>query len=458
MSLYCPICGNGYESGNTCPVDGSPLLEAKADDDRLGQLVHGRFRLIEEIGSGGAGRVFRAIQQPIGREVAVKILHGAIHANPTEQERFIREARMASSLRHPNIVSPVDFGEDRDLQVLFFAMEYVEGVDLRDLLDGTRRVTLDLALEILFQTAGALTEAHDKGVIHRDLKPGNLRLVAVSDGSLQVKVLDLGIARTMEGTENITETGNITGTIAYLPPEYMTEGTLVGSSDFYSMGIILYEMIVGHKPFNGNYLQVMFHHIKTEAPPLNMGLPDGEVVDPAVEAFYRKLVAKSPDDRIQDARQLREEIKALRHHLGLQPPHLKEPKEEISTQTFRAFFRKVGVAHADDAPPKLTTNVKGDLKRAASLWGGDPEASSSAKIRIANTTDLKKRLRRRLLEESEATTDEPSTAEPVTGPLKLSDNWGILDERRAPTGLQEESFTRSEKVDDNWGIDLPDDD
>ena len=460
MDLYCPECGAGYQQGRLCPVDGATLRSVEGGEDPwAGRLIHGRFRLIEELGRGGAGTVYRAIQRPIGREVAVKVLHDSMGANQTERERFMREARLATSLRHPGIVSPVDFGEDPEFRVLYFAMEYLQGVDLRVLLKGPRRLRLDLALEIIYQVAGALTEAHDKGIVHRDLKPGNIRLVPVSDGSLQVKILDLGIARTLEGSEDITTTGNITGAVAYLPPEYMVEGIVCPPSDFYSLGIIFHEMIVGRRPFTGNYTQLMFQHIKVEAPALTAGLRGEEQVPPQVERFYRRLVAKDPSARVQSARELREHIKELRQRLKLPGVHLDEELwkgEARGEGIFQQYLRSVGEESGDDAP-EISTGVREKLKEAAtSLLREPPEPGVTPKPRIKLTGSLgiKERLRERL---REARAEEGLAEETP----QLADNWGILEDL-SPAGLAESSQAVSSaglsgkpRLADNWDV-LPD--
>lgn len=340
MTHYCPKCGRGQscETGGVCTLDDIPLRAISDGEDRLvGRLIDGRFRLVEVLGRGGSGVVYRAVQLPIGREVAVKVISDTIHFDENMRERFFREARLASSLRHPNIVSPVDFGEDPEQGVVFFAMEYVAGVDLRDLLNG-HRLRLPLALEILYQSCGALIDAHDKGIIHRDLKPRNIRLVAVCDGSMQVKVLDLGIARPIESQETITKSGNIAGTIAYLAPEYIEGGRLCSGSDLYALGIIFFEMLTGRKPFSGNPLQMMFHHMNTPPPRVDAY---GVEVPEEIEVLVALLLEKSPESRIESARAIRSRIDEIRLGYGLSRFEIKESEASSALESFSPWVEDV---------------------------------------------------------------------------------------------------------------------
>ena len=345
MAHYCPTCGRGFEptQSTTCPDDGQRLRRiGNGDDRRLGLLIQERFRLIEVLGRGGAGVVYRAVQLPIGRQVAVKIL---TETDPDHTiggvERFFREARLASTLRHPNIVSPVDFGEDRRQGIIYFAMEYIEGIDLARLLED-HRVTLPLALEILFQTCGALTDAHDKGIIHRDLKPGNVRLTAISDGTLQAKVLDLGLARPIDTTDDITRSGNLAGTLSYLPPEYILDGDLGAYSDLYSLGIMFFELLTGKKPFTGNHVQILCHHVSTTPPNIVEHICDVTDFPPALADdilhFFRRLVAKKPAFRFRTARDVREAINALRSVHALEESFQCDISQSVSVDTFRPWL------------------------------------------------------------------------------------------------------------------------
>ncbi len=392
MSQYCPKCGQGYDDDDvTCSDDGETLRQiGDGEDRRLGQLIHDRFRLVDVLGSGGAGVVYRAIQRPIGREVAVKILSETNRdKNGSEYERFFREAQLASSLRHPNIVSPVDFGEDSEYGVVYFAMEYVEGIDLHDLLNGNR-VTVPLALEILYQTCGALTDAHDKGIIHRDLKPGNVRLTVVSDGSLQVKILDLGIARPIETQQDITRTGNITGTMSYIPPEYVLEGDLGGHSDLYSMGIVFFEMLTGQKPFSGNHLQILFHHVSTPAPKISDRLPEeaelpAELADD-IEDFFQSLAEKKPAQRFENAREVRTKIDELRLEHNIEEVTVENHSGPATVETFESWL--ADAEEVNDDPQSMPSDVIANLMEAGAEMVTDGSGGGKARVHLPTPPPL----------------------------------------------------------------------
>ena len=363
MTHYCPTCGQGYdgELPSRCPEDGALLLAIETTGDRyVGHLIAGRFRLVQMLGRGGAGTVYRAIQQPIGRTVAVKLMARTnIEEDETRYRRFVRESKLASSLHHPNIVSPVDFGVDRELNAVYFAMEYIEGIDLEKIIV-EHRLDLPLALEILHQTCSALTEAHDKGVIHRDLKPGNIRLAVLSDGALQIKVLDLGIARPLDEEESITREDNITGTMAYIPPEYIVTGDLGSYSDLYSLGVLLFELLSGRKPFYGNRLQLIFHHISTAPPELNDVLPDDQKMPDAINDLVSSMLEKKPADRPQTAQQVQDQVDAIRADLGIKSFKIPPTNDAISVETFTPWLKSTEdlLEHVQCIPDDLVANLK----------------------------------------------------------------------------------------------------
>jgi serine/threonine protein kinase len=283
-----------------------------SDDPLIGATIDGRFAIERSIGVGGMGTVYRAKQLSVGRDVAVKVLRAELTGKEVALERFFREAKTISQLTHPNIVRLIDFGQDREFDVLYLVMELVSGTNLGDLLrQGRLRVAL--ALEVAYQVCGALTEPHAAGVIHRDLKPDNLLLMPVSDGTIQTKVLDFGIARALETNETtLTATGMICGTPAYMAPEQAQNEALDPRTDLYALGVILYEMLSGWPPFSGtSSLQIMLKHIQEMPVRLRDLLPPATLPEQVEELVYQ-LMHKDRDERPKSAREVRDRIDDLR--------------------------------------------------------------------------------------------------------------------------------------------------
>ncbi|MFB6374595.1 MAG: serine/threonine protein kinase, partial [Bradymonadaceae bacterium] len=181
------------------------MNEVSVDDELVGVTLDERYRLDAVLGEGGMGRVYRGTQLAVSRRVAVKVLHKNLARDDTIANRFLREAEVVSGFSHPNIVNLVDFGTDSDHGVVYLVMELLEGRELSSLLSG-RRCGPALVVELADQICAALTEPHDEGVIHRDLKPNNLMVQTVSDGSVQAKILDFGIAHVVQAQTRLTET------------------------------------------------------------------------------------------------------------------------------------------------------------------------------------------------------------------------------------------------------------
>jgi tRNA A-37 threonylcarbamoyl transferase component Bud32 len=285
---YCPTCDESFDiSISSCPTDGSRLVTfSEPDDDLLGTVLDDRFQIDARIGAGGMGTVYKARQSSIGRDVAVKVIHPARTRNRDAAKRFLREARLASKLTHPNTVVVHDVGQ-APTGALYIAMELVRGETLRDAI---RRgdLTLDAAIGIGAQLCDALAAAHRLGVIHRDLKPSNVMLV---DGV--VKVLDFGLAKSLAGdgsTTDLTDSNQIMGTPAYISPEMVRGDPLDERSDLYSLGCVLHEMIAGAPPFPApNTSAVLTRHLD-DAPPRLAAPP--EIVD-----LVAALLAKKPEER-----------------------------------------------------------------------------------------------------------------------------------------------------------------
>jgi serine/threonine-protein kinase len=255
-----------------------------------GVVVDARYRLLSRLGTGGMAEVWAAEDSQLGRQVALKLLHSRLAADQDFVERFRREASAAAGLQHPNVVSVYDRGESQGNY--YIAMEYLRGPSLKDLV---RRGPLEpgYAVELVVQVLRAARFAHRHGVVHRDLKPHNVML----DGEGRVKVTDFGIARA--GASDMTETGSIMGTAQYLSPEQAQGHAVTASSDLYSIGVMLFELLTGRVPFDGDSpVTIALRHV-SEPPPAPSQL--NPAVPPALDAVVLRALAKDPRHRFADA-------------------------------------------------------------------------------------------------------------------------------------------------------------
>ena len=266
-------------------------------------IFNGRYELHRRLGRGGMAEVYLATDQMLDRAVAVKVLFPALATDPGFVERFRREAQSAAGLNHPNIVGVYDWGEANG--TYFIVMEYVEGESLAELIQREGRLHPDRAAEVASDIAAALGFAHrNGGVIHRDVKPGNVLIT----GEGAVKVADFGIARAMTDSsdQNLTKTGSVMGTATYFSPEQARGQGVDPRSDVYSLGCVIYEMVTGRPPFQGeNAVAIAYKHVQ-EAP------VSPRMVDPAIpdtlEAITLKCLAKNPTNRYPSAQDLRADL------------------------------------------------------------------------------------------------------------------------------------------------------
>lgn len=256
----------------------------------IGSVIAERYRIDKFVAQGGMATVYLAEDLRLDRKVAVKIIHPHLATNSSFRDKFIREAKMAARLSHPNLVNVFDQGTDGS--TAYLVMEYVEGITLRNALDDFGALESIRALDLFEHLLSGLAAAHNAGVLHRDLKPENVLLA--NDG--RIKIGDFGLARE---TDNHTATDSIVGTVAYLSPELVTRGIADARSDVYAAGILLFELVTGRQPFQGDQaVQVAYQHAHSNVPAPSSVNPE---VTPAVDEIVLWATAKNPDDRAADA-------------------------------------------------------------------------------------------------------------------------------------------------------------
>ncbi len=275
-----------------------------ADDSgvHVGSVLDGRYRIDSILGTGGMGKVFRGEHTGIGKQVAIKVLHADLGKNREAAQRFQREALASGRLDHANIVGVSDFGVIDD-GPCYLVMEALEGESLGDRLEREKRIAWPEAIAILRGILYGLRHAHDRGVVHRDIKPDNVFL-AQKDGELVIKILDFGIAKLAAGTTDdpaATRAGLTVGTPAYLSPEQAVGGEITPACDLYSATIVLYEMLSGRAPFEDkDPLAMLGAHVGRPPPPLGEIAPDVEL-PPGLEELIQRGLAKLVVDRIATA-------------------------------------------------------------------------------------------------------------------------------------------------------------
>ncbi len=267
-------------------------------DTLINTLFDGRYRILRRLGRGGMADVYLAEDEELGRRVAIKILNERHAADEQFVERFRREATNAAGLSHPNIVSIYDRGEAEG--TYYIAMEYLEGSTLKDIVGQRGPLPVGEAIGFTRDILGALKVAHRKGIVHRDIKPHNV----MCDADGRVKVTDFGIARA--GASQMTEAGSIIGTAQYLSPEQARGGVVDARSDLYSVGVVLYELLTGTVPFNGDTtVEIAMKHLSTTPEPPSARRPE---LPQALDQIVLRALAKDPDERYQTAEEMDAEL------------------------------------------------------------------------------------------------------------------------------------------------------
>src|SRR5262245_7053921 len=286
------------------------MADKVAAGARVGRL--GRYEVLNELGKGAMGVVYLAKDPVIGRLVAIKTIKNSQSGEDDSEsrefrERFVREAQTAGILSHPNIVTIHDIGEDTESHASFIAMEYIEGRNLKSLLGEKQKFSWDEIADLIAQIAEALDYAHRKGIIHRDIKPANIILTTDS----KVKITDFGIAKV--ASSNLTTTGQFLGTPNYMSPEQVSGAPVDGRSDIFSLGVVLYELLTGRKPFQGDNLTAISYKIVHEdfTPPADLS----SEIPPEFNPIVARAMAKDPWNRYQRGKDLALALYQLKAHM-----------------------------------------------------------------------------------------------------------------------------------------------
>jgi serine/threonine-protein kinase len=274
-----------------------------APDPLVGQVLADRFEIMERIGEGGTGVVYKAKQLSVDRTIAIKVLGAHVSTDPSWVKRFHNEARAASRLDHPNTVRLIDFGQTKE-GLLFIAMEFLNGRSLRQEIDRLVKLPPNRVLRIVSQMCASLGEAHGQGIIHRDIKPDNVFLQEMKGAGDFVKVLDFSVAKLDTPDAQVTRAGVVFGTPAYMSPEQGRGVQLDARSDIYAVGIVAYEMLTGKPPFDAKIpTEVVMMHLREQPPPLTSAPPQ-------LAKLIMKALEKDPGRRQQTAEELDNECQA----------------------------------------------------------------------------------------------------------------------------------------------------
>ena len=275
-----------------------------AADPLVGKVLADRFEILERIGEGGTGVVYKAKQITVDRDIAIKVLGAHVSSDPQWVKRFHNEARAAAKLHHPNTVQLIDFGQTKE-GLLFIAMELLQGHSLRDELDKVQKMPPQRALRIIAQACASVGEAHSQGIIHRDIKPDNLYLVDSKGPGDFVKVLDFSVAKMDSADSQQTRAGIVFGTPSYMSPEQGRGAKLGPQSDVYAFGIVLYEMLNGKPPFDSKIpTEVVMMHLRDKPAPL------GDVPE-ALNDLVMRTLDKDPQKRAQTCEELAAECEGV---------------------------------------------------------------------------------------------------------------------------------------------------
>lgn len=353
------------------------LVSTAPSDDLVGEILDGRYRVIERLADGGMATVYLALDTRLDREVALKVMKAHLAQDATFRSRFHREARSAARLSHPGVVAVYDQGEDDGH--MFLAMEYVPGQTLREVFDAEGALTPRAAIDIMVPVLDALAAAHHAGIIHRDIKPENV--ILREDGA--VKVADFGLARAVTSQTVTSSSGLLLGTVAYLSPEQVERGIADARSDVYAAGLVFFEMLTGSKAFDGDTaINVAYQHVHAGAPRLRSRAPGApEILDEVVAA----ATSLDPDGRPADAAAFATLVRTARRELTADElddrPTDVEAAASTLTRTTALPVERPRPTHQAAAPTSSERSLREQVRGAPPATAGLPARTAAPRPR-----------------------------------------------------------------------------
>jgi serine/threonine protein kinase len=338
--------------------------------DLSGEVIDGRYQLTRIVASGGMATIYAALDLRLDRQVAVKVMHPHLAQDEQFVSRFIREAKAAASLSHPNIVAVLDQGWNQGgTPCVFIVMELIEGATLRDYLHEQGALPVERALQLITPVASALAAAHRLGIVHRDIKPENI--LVSKEG--RIKIADFGLARgALLGSTMTAESSVILGSVSYLSPEQVQRGVSDARSDVYSLGIVLFELLTGQKPYQGeDPVQIAIRHVNDRVPAPSTINPN---ISPEVDELVLKTTDIDPDKRPRDAGELQELLRALSEkldpkrrqlslELDLPPLPIKSNTKENKNRNRKTIQKEETVAKKEKTTPTKKSSTSPRVKR-----------------------------------------------------------------------------------------------
>lgn len=382
-TTVCPLCGLVYEGGEVfCPNDGARLTAQETQtsfsqpprayvDPLIGQVLSGRYRILRKIGEGGMGIVYEAEHIVIEKRVGLKVLREDFSSRPDVVERFRQEAKSASKIGHEHIIDISDFGETPQ-GASFFVMELLQGRDLAEELEKLGTLSARRTVTLMLQCARALEAAHNKGIVHRDMKPENIFLVR-NGATVLPKLLDFGVSRSTERGQGhtITREGIVMGTPEYIAPEQARGRMADVRSDIYSLGVVIYEALAGRLPFQAdNAADLIVALLNSDPIPLQSLRP--ELGEP-LSKLVHKAMARKPDDRFQTANEMR---LAILEYLAATP----EAETMVLPRRFIAPTTEPGAAPSG---PQTPTESEAPATHARQTSGSRIPGLRSSRITVA---------------------------------------------------------------------------